>query len=193
MSYQKTQQPTWLYKPIEVKNLAQIQNEILPILLRKMPNFIHEPYDFFQLLPEDIITYAPSYVEFIKTFGIYERWYMSAVITTNKGIDFPIHVDSRDWNTVCYGLNIPIINCEGSYTVWYDTEIGGPFHPPGDFRERACHQKEGSPAKEIGRWDANKPAWINVSIPHRPESAHIKPRAVLSARFEPDLHDLLHE
>lgn len=184
--------PTWLYKPIDINNLKEIQAEILPIIFRKIPNFVSNPPDFYQLLPRDIEIYAPSYVELIKKFGIYERWSMSAVITTNKGIDYPIHIDSRDWNKVCYGLNIPIMNCEGSYTVWYDAEIAGPLFPSGDFRDSACIQKENTIAKEIGRWDSNKPAWLNVSIPHRPESTHIKPRAAISARFDPEIHDLLY-
>lgn len=187
-----TDPPKWLYKPIEVNNLAQIQKEILPIILKKIPNFMFAQPDFYRLLPEDIEPFAPSYIEFIKKFGIYERWTMSAVVTTGKGLDYPIHIDSKNWHKICYGLNIPIINCEDTYTVWYDAEIAGPMHAEGDFRESACIQKENTIAKEIDRWSANKPAWINVSVPHRPVSAHVKPRANLSARFDPELHELLY-
>ena len=45
---------------------------------------------------------------------------------------------------------------------------------------------------EIERLDASQPAWVNTSIPHRPVSTHTRPRAILSARFNPELHDLLY-
>lgn len=187
-----TDPPKWLYKPIEVNNLAQIQKEILPIILKKIPNFIFEPPNFYRLLPEDIVPYAPNYIELIKTIGIYDRWLLSAVITTNRGIITPIHVDNKNWFKNCYGLNIPIVNCEGTYTVWYDTEIGNSLYEEGDWRDTACSQKENTPATEIGRWEMSQPAWINVSIPHQAVSTHMKPRAIISARFDPEIHELLY-
>jgi hypothetical protein len=184
--------PTWLYKPIQIDNLKEIQAEILPIILKKIPNFISEPPNFYRLLPEDIVPYAPSYVELIKTVGIYDRWLLSAVITTNRGIITPIHVDNKNWQKNCYGLNIPIVNCEGTYTVWYDAEIGDSLYEAGDWRDTACTQKENTPAREIGRWEMSKSAWINVSIPHQAVSTHMKPRAIISARFDPELHEVLY-
>jgi hypothetical protein len=89
-------------------------------------------------------------------------------------------------------LNIPIINCDDSYTVWYDTELGDTFHDDNDFRNTARIQKPNTVATEIGRWDMRNPAWINTSIPHRPESTHNRPRAIISARFDPELHEMLY-
>ena len=184
--------PKWLYKPVEVDNLKEIQREIIPIIFKKIPNFLHMPPEFIPIMREEIEPFAPCYTEFIKKHAVISQWSWCAIITTNLDLDFPIHVDSTDWEKRCYGLNIPVINCEGTCTVWYDTEIQGNRYDDSDFRAVARVQKPGAPAVEIGRWDTNKPAWINTSVPHRPVSIHRLPRAVLSARFDPEIHELLY-
>ena len=184
--------PKWLYKPVEVDNLKEIQREIIPIIFKKIPNFLHMPPEFVPIMRDEIEPFAPCYTEFIKNHAVISQWSWCAIITTNLNLDFPIHVDSTDWEKRCYGLNLPVINCEGTSTVWYDTEIHGNVYDDLDFRAVARMQKPGAPAVEIGRWDTNKPAWINTSVPHRPVSTHGLPRAVLSARFDPELHELLY-
>jgi hypothetical protein len=184
--------PKWLYKPIEVENLKEIQREIIPIIYKKIPNFFTAEPQFIHIMRDEIEPFAPLYTEFIKKFGIIEQWHWCAIITTNLGIDFDIHVDSTDWETRCYGLNLPMVNCEGTHTVWYDAEIESPFFDENDFRSVARVQKANTIATEIGRWDMSKPAWINTSIPHRPESTHRRPRAIISARFDPELHEMLY-
>lgn len=184
--------PKWLYKTIEVNNLRAIQAEILPIVFKKIPNFMTDRPQFMHVMRDEIEPFAPRYTEFIKQHGDIDKWYWSAIITTNLGVDFDIHVDSTDWKTRCYGLNIPIINCDNSYTVWYDAEIEGKLYDESDFRSVVRIQKPNTVANEIGRLDTSQPAWINTSIPHRPESTHKRPRAIISARFDPELHDLLY-
>ena len=184
--------PKWLYKPIEVENLKEIQREIIPIIYKKIPDFFKAEPQFIHIMRDEIEPFAPLYTEFIKKFGVIEQWYWCAIITTNLGLDFNIHVDSTEWEKRCYGLNLPIINCEGTYTVWYDAEIESTFFDDADFRSVARIKKPNTDATEIGRWDMSNPAWINTSIPHRPESTHKKPRAIISARFDPELHDLLY-
>jgi len=184
--------PKWLYKTIEVNNLRAIQAEILPIVFKKIPNFMTDRPQFMHVMRDEIEPFAPRYTEFIKQHGVIEKWHWSAIITTDLGVDFDIHVDSTDWKTRCYGLNIPIINCEDSYTVWYDAEIEGKVYDESDFRSVVRIQKPNTVANEVGRLDTSQPAWINTSIPHRPESTHKRPRAIISARFDPELHDLLY-
>jgi hypothetical protein len=89
--------PKWLYKPIHIDNLKEIQKEILPIILRHIPNFVAAAPYFYQLFPNDIAPYAPNYVKCLKDIGVYENWLNCAVITTNRGIPVPIHVDDRNW------------------------------------------------------------------------------------------------
>jgi hypothetical protein len=184
--------PKWLYKPIEIENLKEIQTEMLPIIFKHIPDFALAAPNFYHIFPKDIAPYAPNYVKCLKDIGVYDNWYVSAVVTTNRGITAPIHIDDRNWKRQCYGLNIPIVNCEGTYTVFYDSETNEPIFEKGDNRDTAYAQTRNTLATEIGRWDMSKPAWINVSIPHQAVSTHMKPRAIISARFEPELHELLY-
>ena len=96
---------------------------------------------------------------------------------------------SLEWQRCCFGLNIPILNCEDSWTVWYDAETDlSPEFNEYDVRKsaRRCLSEN---AVELCRMPASTPAWVNISIPHRPVTTHNKLRAVISARFMPELHD----
>jgi hypothetical protein len=53
--------------------------------------------------------------------------------------------------------------------------------------------KKGTIGTEIDRFPASQPAWINTSIPHNPITLHNKPRAVISARFFPEVHELFNK
>jgi len=198
-----TEKPSWFYKPIQVDNLEEIQKELISVLYNKLiPNFDTAIPMFKRIKREEIEPFAPLYVKFIESLGLLDKWVASPIITTNYNISFPIHVDNIDWVENSYGLNLPIINCENTYTVWYDAELQefrddltdiDPNATADDPRHKARLVKPNTPVKEIARWHMKDPAWINVSIPHAPVSEHKKPRAVISARFEPELHDILYK
>ena len=186
-----TTHPLWHYKLIDVPNLKDIQEETYNVLLQEIPDFEISRPQFKYVLREKIEPFAPLYTDFIKSLGILDLWHYSAFVTTNKNIKFPVHVDSLNWKTRCYGLNIPVINCDGTETVFYDAEIDDD-----EYTERQNPINSARLAKkviaEIDRVSADQPLWINTRIPHCPESSHDKPRAIISARFRPEIHDLLY-
>ena len=177
--------PSWYYKPIVVDNLNLIQEEFKKIL----PKLINtnEEISFFYIKRNIIESNVPSYVKLITDLGLIDRWVYSAVIITEGGKKFPIHVDALDWKNRCFGLNLPIQNCHDSWTVWYDAKVD---QTPklSDEREsaRICIEKD---AREVCRMPANTPAWTNNTIPHRPYTEHNELRVIVSARFSPELHD----
>ena len=185
--------PLWRYKPITVDNLEAIQAELLPILNREYPAFETGKPTFCFVLREKIEPFAPLYTKFIDSFGILDRWHYSAFITITADYNFPIHVDSLNWQSRCYGLNIPLINCEDTYTVFYDVEIESEdVFGKSDPMNSSRIIKKDTIATEIDRMPASQPAWVNTSIPHTPVSLHNRPRAIISARFRPELHDLIY-
>jgi hypothetical protein len=207
MTANYTEKPSWFYKPIQIDNLEEIQKELVPIIYNKIPNSDISFPKFIIVQRHEIQPVAPIYTNFIRSLGILDKWIYSAIISTNNNVpSFPIHIDSDKWLETCYGLNIPVLNCEESYTVWYNAEIE--YNPNlldltlatynitqsrmSKKQTSARMAKNETSATEIARWHMKDPAWINVSIPHRPVSNHSKFRAVLSARFEPELHDLLY-
>lgn len=182
----EAKQPSWFFKPIDVPNLLSIQNEFQVILSELIS--MEEKYKYFHIDRARIESNVPSYAKFLENIGLLDRWIYSALIVTTSNEEFPVHVDAMDWNSRCYALNLPIQNCDDSYTVWYDAKINtDPV--PGDETSnrklaRLCYD-----ATEICRMPATMPAWINISIPHRPVTYHNKVRAIISARFDPELHD----
>ena len=185
-------QPTWCFKPVDIPNLATIQSEFQAILPELIVTEVQ--YKYFHIDRDRIESKVPSYVEFLKSIGLLDRWNYSALIVTTSDEEFPIHVDAMDWTSRCFALNLPIQNCDDSYTVWYDTKIN-PDPIPGDETSnrslaRICYHEN---AIEVCRMPASMPAWINISLPHRPVTEHNKLRAIISARFKPELHDYFSE
>jgi hypothetical protein len=189
-----TEHPKWTYKPIEIENLEEIQNELMQVLYKEMPDFLTASPQFLYVLRSRIEPHAPLYTKFIESLGLLDRWLYSALITTNNNEPFPIHVDSLNWKTRCYGLNLPLVNCAGTYTVFYDADINAEqFTDVSDPINSARVIQEGVTATEIDRYETVIPAWVNTRIPHAPVSTHGMPRALISARFKPELHDILYK
>jgi hypothetical protein len=182
-------QPFWFYKEISVPELTDIQQEVGQILTTLIND--NTEIEFFYIDRNLLETSVPSYTKFLNRLGILDRWKYSAIITTQGNKEFPIHVDALEWKDRCYGLNLPILNCEDSDTVWYDAEVIDKMPTNEQDRRNVARLCIAETAKEVCRMPASTPAWINVSIPHRPESKHTNLRAVISARFTPEVHDLL--
>lgn len=181
--------PTWYYKPIEIPEIVDIQKEIIPILPQILdPN---EEVSFFYVDPDTISKASPSYVKMLVRLGLLDRWKYSAVVSTIGNKEFPIHVDSTDWEERCYGLNLPILNCDHSDTVWYNADVIDTLVTDDYDRRNSARFCSAEKATEICRMPANTTAWVNISEPHRPESKNHNLRVVISARFSPEVHDLL--
>ena len=185
--------PNWTHKIVKVDNLEIIQQELIPVLYKEIPDFESAKSQFVYVLREKIEPYAPTYVKFIESLGILDRWTYCGIITTNAN-SIPVHIDSINWRTRCYGLNLPLINCEGTYTVFYDAEIDDvQYRNSSDSRHTARMMKPNSKNIEIERVESNTTMWVNTHIPHAPVSTHSNPRAIISARFTPEVHDLIWE
>ena len=191
-----SKQNTWLYKHVDIQNLAEIQNEFLAILNKYHSDWFSDswtPNKFCDLSLETVMREATAYSDFIRKLGLHSRWHSSYFATVNSGNNnnnqWVVHVDDKDSNYLSYALNLPILNCEDSYTVWYDVKpdsekIGWVKH----YENVPCFLPEDI-IKEIGRMPATQSAFVNISIPHRPEVMHNNPRIVLTTRFKPELHD----
>lgn len=113
-----------------------------------------------------------------------------------------IHID-QGYN---YVLNFPVINCNNSYTVWYNEVEEVPVTPVNSYldddtilykghrTEEVAERLVRAPyipyfkmdrEKEIARVDSNQPLWVNGSIPHRPEVRHLEFRLLATLRFLP--------
>ena len=186
--------PKWTYKPVQITNFSAIQDELKLALYHIIPTFEYMPPAFNFVWRQDIESLIPAYCELLRSFDIFDKWEYSAFITTNANIPFPIHVDSTEWETRCYGLNIPVINCEGTYTMFYDAEIEDTMVTDvSDTKNSYRLIKENTNPILIDKLESSNPAWVNLSVPHAPFSTHSKPRAIFSSRFTPELHSILYK
>jgi hypothetical protein len=186
--------PTWLYKLVVVDELIQIQQELLEIFNKHYSNSFNGRGFTFTNIDQDILrTEAPSYIKFLKHIKLYDRWrssWISGTIGDLRIKDSPLHVDSLDWESRCYALNIPILNCDESHTVWYDAKDCAEEHYSGEVEGiKTVEIYKPETSIEIGRLVASNPAWVNVSIPHRAENNNSELRLLCTTRFYPELHD----
>jgi hypothetical protein len=142
----------------------------------------------YGIYPEErknIFDFCPALIQELQRLKLLDNFVYVAFVSVHASKEFPPHVDVG----VNSALNIPLINCEGTYTVWYDAKILDqelPDHVIGSLwveKARIVNKKN---AVEIGRVEANRPLWLNTNVAHRPETHHDKLRVAASIRFNPE-------
>lgn len=188
--------PTWMYKPVHVNNLEQIKKEFENIYKQHYSNIFKDRGFAFTYLDKDIVRdNAPIYIQFLKDLKLYDKWTSCIFVGTSgdkRLVDSPIHVDTEDWQSRSYALNLPVMNCENSYTVFYNASKPNAQAYFGDEPVTGWATARGfdfDGAIEIGRWNVEQPAWINVCIPHRAENNNPNTRLIVSSRFWPEIHE----
>ena len=193
-----TTRPTWLYKLVDIANLDSIRSECFAVFNNHYSNaFNNRGFTFYRADKEILRAEAPNYTQALQDLGLYERWATSVFVGTmgnNRYEDSPVHVDHDDWQHRCFSLNMPVVNCKDSYTVFYEantTKSTAPipewvgddvaYKAGGTFQEEDC--------REIGRYNVEHPAWVNVAIPHRAVNDNADMRLIISTRFWPEIYD----
>jgi hypothetical protein len=193
-----SQVPKWLYKPA---NLTKQETKLIQFeLLGFLKNFCKENNTNFLSLTNQFICLTrdhlfnnlhnlPTLNKVLSRMQIKHFFKSIGFIVVNENKYFPIHIDHYDTEWMNVGLNIPVLNCDGSRTVWYDSmpddndempEYIGEITKISSSVSVKCIQDN---VKEIGSCDANKPHWINIAVPHAPRCTHSKLRINASLRF----------
>jgi hypothetical protein len=192
--------PTWLYKPINnVPNLDKIQKEFYQLYLAAYNDVFTDVGWAITGIDINLVKkLAPNYINFLKKLDLYDIL-IGTIFSGSIGVPketCPVHVDCEDWRQLPYSLNIPIIGCEDSYTVFYEVDEstssknGLPSYWNNDyFKIKGTIGYPEESVKEIGRQSANQTAFVNISIPHRPMTNHTGLRLAMLSRFTPDIFD----
>lgn len=201
--------PDWLCYPANFENLLPIQKQVYRLLLKTRPtreqNFsLGIPY-WAESSKQDkseqrqmIRDYCPALMDELKRLQLYDRFLGINFIVASSvpgTMKYAIHVDSVGRHVIGevqthLGLNFPVLNCNKSFTVWYDVENG--LFCPVEIPQENLEQKISfelpklDDAVEIGRCDSTIPHWINTGIPHQPEVNHSYLRVNASVRFTED-------
>ena len=174
--------PSWLYKHpnLNLDVLPEIQKELLELFYLSK-QFALTPFHGIMELSSTQVTNCPLLFQELDRLKLREKFVNLVYIGLIYNDSIPAHVDS----VADVGLNIPLCNCQGTYTIWYDGKLKsqkGNDH----FDESTSCIGDGVTLTEIDRVEANRPYWINVNVLHRPESTHADFRLAASLRFNPD-------
>lgn len=187
--------PDWYYRKcaIDAELLTAIQQELEPNIEQLVPGYTEVRGQFARADLATVKQLSPGLVKFINSLGLMNRWTDVSIITANNQNSFrwPIHIDDNTFGR-CIALNIPILNCAGSYTVWYESDepVKSSADPKSlNSAESYSLYYADDKSQEVKRMDANQCAFINVGRPHRPVVEHMLPRVLISARFSPELFD----
>ena len=184
--------PDWLYHSPALNNdaLPAIQKEVSKLyayIRDKSMVPLTSTFFSYGVGPKErkhVFDSCPVLEQELLRLRLLDMFFFVGYISVDASKEFPPHVDDR-----VVGLNFPLINCDDTYTVWYDAKILDQPFP--DYvigsqwisRARITDKKH---AVEIGRTEANRPLWIRTNVTHRPETHHDKFRLAASIRFNPE-------
>jgi hypothetical protein len=185
MNKLKDSTPDWLY------HQAKLDADLLPQITKELTNFFlsNKNQSLVQMTSTYVEYYdiktCPTLIQQLQQLDLYTKFLALGFISVDSTKIFPPHVDGD----VDCALNIPIVNCEGTYTVWYDgviTDNELPDYAKGVKIAEISRIADPKTVKEIGRCDSSIPHWININTLHRPETTHDRFRVAASLRFYPE-------
>lgn len=182
--------PNWLYKKVDFKSLLPIfQKEFLELVYDidpKLPS--RDNYLVSSTDPDHIKKFCPYFYRYLKALKI-EQWLnrVGFVIVSK-----PKKLIHSDFPAASYALNIPVLNCQNTYTVWYQSAITNKtatdYNSPSWQEVGLSPLYENDGAIEIGRIHCLEPHWVNVEVPHTPECHHSNLRINCTVRFTDEIY-----
>lgn len=184
----------WHYKyaDIGITNEYQLEFQTMTNSLVEIESITTSKIYYFK--EDKIKKYCPEFVKHLNLINIGNLLCGVGIIIVYPGTKFPIHVDHEEDITQQVGLNVPVQNCNNSFTVWYqnvnktkypDKEISGNM-----YTDQIC-QFDGDNPIEVARCELTKPVWINTGLPHTAESQNPGLRISASFRFHKEILELL--
>jgi hypothetical protein len=189
--YQSTT-PDWLYQTpaLDDNVLSVIQKELIELSIHTKDNMLvpytstFVAYGMLPLERKNVFDVCPTLIQELQRLELLDNFLNVCFISVDANKEFPPHIDTDD-----VGLNIPLYNCDNTYTVWYDAKILDQPVPDdyviGTEDAKLARIVDEKNAVEIVRVEANRPLWINTNVAHRPETHHDKLRMAASIRFDP--------
>ena len=144
---------------------------------------------FFITDTDQIKAQCPKLCSYLRDIDLFDRWDTTGISKLDPHSDLMLHSDGR-----CrWALNLPILNCDQSYTIWYDAERKGNVSNvivEGQETAATYVRYRADTAREIDRVCSDVPVWVNVHTPHAAINLSKHTRMLLSLRFTPELDDL---
>lgn len=185
-----------------ISYVSKIKNFFSKEPVKNDPEFIWKYMDIDQNLIDEIKEiYLKNIKKDLTHYGFYQNIDVTIPNILDKKVDMPVliycprkyvppfcHKDLKDrvlnGNIVTHStlaLNIPLINCENSRTIFYNCE-----HSLDKFiyKGRPTEVKDISKCKEIESYVLDKPILFNTQVLHAVFNHSDMPRLAISLRFE---------
>jgi len=182
---------------INLKLLPTVQHELYNLLLSECEiNSQKVPVQIAVKSWDKFSSSCPILVKFLELKKV-SNYFKYLIFGINQNQNLPIHVDTFDKSAYLseIALNIPVLNCADSYTVFYEAKPTNEYtlnYVSESYPEAARgHIYDTNSAIEIGRIDSSIPHWVNITFPHSAEINHNLLRINSSIRFKPDIVDNL--
>ena len=164
------------YKRIKIANLDIIVSKIKSFLEKE--NFINSTdKGYIPLEKISILLNCPEIFQSFSQLGFEIKGF--AIYKTFKN-DTPVHVDQSTYKA---RINIPILNCVGTHTIFYKADTVLPIQQ--DYKNLElipCINEI-----EVDRITIDQPTVIRIDRPHRVlMNEQASPRICLTVRCEPD-------
>ena len=170
----------WFYSYVEINNLKAIQEELTRLHLSENDRW--KTNDYYTNISAKIAlekcVALREYLTECKILDKFDRLLFSSKQTTAKFV----HIDSYNPAYCQTSLNIPLIDCENSYTAFYKSRIE-PRQSTNEANFAWLHDYE---CEEINRVEVIRPMLVNTTILHR-GIAPVESRLICGIRFSSPL------
>jgi hypothetical protein len=131
----------------------------------------------------------PHFVEAIETLKPFEEVDAVCYIIVGPNDRLVKHTDIGYKNPIV--LNIPVYNCDDTYSVFYRVDNRTKTLIAGDFgtANHLLDSYEADETEVVEKVVMSKPMLYNVSVPHNAINDTTEPRVVLSVRFKTPFDD----
>lgn len=175
----------WYYSYVDIPNLETIKQELINLLSLPVPKRNFTRYYTNIYVPN--IIQCPALMAYLEAVGIKSKL-LRILYSKSDGPSIneaPPHVDSIiPSKSFQYSLNIPLIDAEDSYTVWYEqTKPSLILFDTVTFTGWVENKEQ---VREIARAQYTQPMLLNTSILHGGKITSDR-RMIAGIRFWPEL------
>lgn len=172
-----------LFTYVDIMNWEIIRDEILPIipesLLTGSSSSVSYPPEVFEACRKNSVLMT----EF-RRLGLIDFWHSTGIVVVKPNGALPIHTDT---GRHIWSLNIPMLNCSGSSTVFYEVNAEPVFTPPKNGTT-AYNKFPSENCIEIDRFTLDRPALLRVNLPHNVVNLTVAPRIALAFRLSSEFN-----
>lgn len=174
---------TWLYQRVTIPNYQALAAELqLTYTVLKLADrgIMYNPL-YVNLRAHEVLPLSPLLSSFLNTVGLLDRFWYCIYTIPHVTISNRVHVDSPN-DIIKYSLNLPLIDCDGTYTAFYAANSPLVLSTSG----RILIAPPGMVEDEVDRVECSTPMFINVNTPHMGISTKLT-RLLMCLRFTPEL------